>query len=105
MKIIWFGLLLLLVCSGGAHAQDDSLAGSFLSGKRSSYTRSLLCFVTMTDILRVRRSAGHADQHGRLEGVPRRLCAHAGHADLLRGARGHSVSVVQHALLRGAQSR
>lgn len=33
MKIVIVGLFLLVVCSGAANGQDDSLAGSFLSGK------------------------------------------------------------------------
>lgn len=43
-------------------------------------------------------------QHGRCQGLSRRLRAHTGHHHLLRGARRHPVSVGQYEVLRGVES-
>lgn len=70
--------------------------------------RVVLLFVTIR-VLSSRlvcdyRFAGHHHDHGGQQRLPGRLCAHAGHSDMLRGAGERQVSQPVHAMLRGTAS-
>lgn len=86
--------LLLISGPSPSQAQDESLAGSFLSGKK---LLKLLIFNIYK--LFILRTFGHHHKYGRCQGLSWCLCPHPGHPNLLRSPGRCALSLAQHEVL------